>query len=129
MREESGAKVCWLIREGLDSEKALKALFGLPAVRFRVVDRDDPGQLLMPWDDLSDRRLARRSRLHVFATVAYRPLPDKRPDWFNTHTMDGLEFLGENSFRRSTLVSTRRARTKARFVGIENRRRKLLCIP
>ena len=40
VREAKGAKVCWLIREGLDSEKALKALFGLPAVRFRVVDLD-----------------------------------------------------------------------------------------
>ena len=95
MREQAGAKVCWLIREGLDSEKALQALFGLPAVRFRVVDRDDPGHLLLPWEDPSDRRLARRARLQVFGTVAYRPLPDKRPDWFNTHTMDGLAFLGQ----------------------------------
>jgi hypothetical protein len=33
--------------------------------------------------------------LQVFGTVAYRPQPEKRPDWFNTHTMDGLEFLDE----------------------------------
>jgi hypothetical protein len=33
MREEAGAKVCWLIREGLDSEKALKALRLIQAVR------------------------------------------------------------------------------------------------
>jgi len=50
VREATGAEVCWLIREGLDSEKALKALFGLPAVRFRVIDRDDPGRLLAPWE-------------------------------------------------------------------------------
>jgi hypothetical protein len=95
VREAKGAKVCWLIREGLDTEKALKALFGLPAVRFRVVDRDHPGHLLTPWEDPTDRRLARRARLQVFGTVAYRPLPDKRPDWFNTHAMDGLEFFKE----------------------------------
>lgn len=95
VREEAGAKVCWLIREGLDSEKALKALFGLPAVRFRVVDRDDPGQLLMPWEDPSDRRLARRARLQVFGTVAYLRRSDRQLHSFNTHTMDGLEFLDE----------------------------------
>ncbi len=48
VRKARGAKVCWLIRGGLDTEKALKALFGLPAVRFRVVDRADSGRLLSP---------------------------------------------------------------------------------
>jgi hypothetical protein len=97
-REATGAKVCWLIREGLDSEKALKALFGLPAVRFRVVDRASSGRLVNPWDDPGDRELARRARLEVFATIAYRS--DKRSDrktldasWFRTGTMDGFEFL------------------------------------
>jgi hypothetical protein len=102
VREAKGAKVCWLIREGLDSEKALKALFGLPAVRFRVIDRDEPGRLVTPWDDPGDRDLAHRARLEVFATVAHAPRADKRPDagmplgtWFRTGTMDGFEFLEE----------------------------------
>lgn len=69
VREAKGVKVCWLIREGLDSEKAVKALFGLPAVRFGVVDRNDPGRLLSPWDQPADRDLATRARLEVFGTA------------------------------------------------------------
>jgi len=52
VREAKGAKVCWLIREGLDSEKALKALFGLPAVRFRVVG--PPGYSVMDLKTIED---------------------------------------------------------------------------
>jgi len=101
-REAKGAKVCWLIREGVDSEKARKALFGLPAVRFRVVDKDDSGRLLAPWDHPTERDLARRARLEVFATVAHALPVERRPDavtpgapWFRTGTMDGLQFLDE----------------------------------
>jgi hypothetical protein len=99
-REAKGLQVCWLIRDGLDSEKALKALFGLPAVRFRVVDRDEPGRLLTPWDDVTDRDLARRAWLEVFATIAHAPRADKRAampvgTWFRTGTMDGFAFLDE----------------------------------
>lgn len=102
VRTGKGVKVCWLIREGLDTDKARKALFGLPAVRFRVVDRDDRGRLLTPWDDPGDRGVARRARLEVFGTVAYALPADKRSDpvtlggtWFRTHTMDGFEFFKE----------------------------------
>jgi hypothetical protein len=101
-REAKGMHVCWLIREGVDREKALKALFGLPAVRFRVVDVVDRGRLLAPWDEPSDRGLARRARLEVFGTVAYVPRAGKRVDpsssevsWFKTHTIDGFQFLDE----------------------------------
>jgi hypothetical protein len=100
-REAKGAKVCWLIREGLDSEKTLKALFGLPAVRFRVVDKLDPGRLLAPWQHPSERDLARRARLEVFATIAHAlPAQRRHPamgraTWFRTGTMDGLQFLEE----------------------------------
>jgi hypothetical protein len=80
VREDRGAKVCWLIREDLDSEKALKALFGLPAVRFRVIDRANSGRLLTPWDHPRDRDLARRARLEVFATMAHAPRADRRAD-------------------------------------------------
>jgi hypothetical protein len=95
-------KVCWLIREGVDTEKALKALFGLPAVRFRVVDVADRGRLLAPWDEPNDRNLARRARLEVFATIAHLLRAEKRADpvasgapEFQSHTMDGLQFLDE----------------------------------
>jgi hypothetical protein len=96
-REGQGMKVCWLIREGLDTEKALKALFGLPAVRFRVVDAAEPGRLLAPWDGPGDRDAARRARVQVFGTIAYRA--GKRANaavtdapWFRTGMMDGLQF-------------------------------------
>jgi hypothetical protein len=102
VREAKGAKVCWLIREGLDTDKALKALVGLPAVRFRVVDRADSGRLLTPWDHPGDRDLAHRARLEVFGTIAYPTRADERPDpatpggrWFRTGTMDGFQFLEE----------------------------------
>ncbi len=102
IREDTGANVCWLIREGLDSEKAVKALFGLPAVRFRIVDKDDQGRLLAPWDHPGERYLARRARLEVFATVAHALPEERRPNsakqggsWFRTGTMDGLQFLDE----------------------------------
>lgn len=102
VREAKGAKVCWLIREGLDSEKAVRALFGLPAVRFRVVDWASPGRLLTPWDHPGDRDLIRRARLEMFATIAHAPRAEKRADpamplgtWFRTGTMDGFEFLDE----------------------------------
>ena len=125
-REAKGSQVCWLIREGLDTEKALKALFGLPAVRFRVIDRDDLGRLSRRGTTPGDRRLARRARLQIFGTVAYRPLPDKRPDWFNTHkdqkylgvskmrsSTPGLTFLGDE-VRSSTTSGERRRKRPAR---------------
>lgn len=102
VREAKGVKVCWLIREGLDTEKAVKALFGLPAVRFRVVDRDDLGRLVAPWDHPDDRDLAQRARLQVFGTVAHGVRADQPPDagmpgapWLRTGTMDGFQFLVE----------------------------------
>lgn len=102
VREATGAKVCWLIREGLDSEKALNALFGLPAVRFRVVDRDDSGRLVAPWNHPTDHDLAHRARLQVFGTIAHTPRAGRRPDpatsgatWFRTGSMDGFKFLEE----------------------------------
>ncbi|MDQ2883712.1 MAG: hypothetical protein M3Y48_21780 [Actinomycetota bacterium] len=101
-REAKDAKVCWLIREGLDTDKALNALFDLPAVRFRVVDLADPGRLLTPWDDPTDRDLARRARLEFFGTIAHVLPVERRPDpaapgatWFRTGTMNGFQFLEE----------------------------------
>jgi hypothetical protein len=77
-------------------------LFGLPAVRFRVVNRANAGRLLTPWDHPSDRDVAHRAQLEVFAIIARAPRADKRSDpatpgatWFQTGTMDGFQFLEE----------------------------------
>lgn len=73
----------------------------MPAVRFRVIDKDNPkGRLLAPWDHPGDRDLARRARLQVFGTVAYPPRADTQDNgaapgsgWFGTGSMDGYRFL------------------------------------
>ncbi len=55
-RQDKGAQVCWLIRYGLNDPKTTKALFGLPAVRFRVIDPSDTERRpCAPWDAPSDR--------------------------------------------------------------------------
>jgi hypothetical protein len=69
-REAKGTRVCWFIREGLDTEIVRKALFGLPAVRFRVVDGSKRGQLITPWDEPDDRELTKQAQLQVFGTIA-----------------------------------------------------------
>lgn len=102
-RQGRGNSVCWLIREGLDAPMMRKALFQLPAVRFRVIDQDNPkGRLLAPWDHPEDTDLARRARLQAFGTVARPPRENQRsgssasgPRWFRTGTMDGYQFLAE----------------------------------
>jgi len=102
-RQNRGTSVCWLIREGLDAPAARHALFQLPAVRFRIIDQDNPkGRLLAPWDHPDDTGLARRACLQVFGTVAHPPRENQRPGspasgprWFRTGTMDGYQFLAE----------------------------------
>ena len=94
-REAKGAKVCWLIREGLDTEKARKALFGLPAVRFRVVDGSERGRLITPWNHPDKYELAEQARLQVFGTVAYLEKDAHGKLSFRTRTMDGATFLAE----------------------------------
>ncbi len=91
-REAKGARVCWFIREGLDTEKARKALFGLPAVRFRVVDTSEPGRPITPWDDPEQ---AEQPRLQVFGTIAYLQREPTGQLSFRTRTMDGSPFLTE----------------------------------
>jgi len=94
-REAKGARVCWLIREGLDTETVRRALFGLPAVRFRVVDSSDPGQITTPWNDPDNRELTRRARLQVFGTVASLERSRTGELSFRTSTVDGTNFLDE----------------------------------
>jgi hypothetical protein len=101
-RTAKDAKVCWFIRDGLDSEVARKALFGLPAVRFRVVQADNskPRRPVAPWEDSDDRELAAQAVVEVFGTVASPALPQERPSaakrgWFRTQPMDAVQFLTE----------------------------------
>jgi hypothetical protein len=97
-RIAKGARVCWLIREGLDTEKARKALFGLPAVRFRVLDGDERGRPAAPWDEPDNHELSEQAHLQVFGTVAYLERDDTGKTGtlsFRTRTMDATSFLEE----------------------------------
>ncbi|MBO0782969.1 MAG: hypothetical protein J2P37_29495 [Ktedonobacteraceae bacterium] len=96
-REGKGAKVCWLIREGLDTEQARKALFGLPAVRFRVVDEANPAQLVTPWTEPDNHLPSEHARVQVFGTVAYlkRYRRSKKLPAFETRTVAGPVFFDE----------------------------------
>src|SRR4051812_20013795 len=92
-REAKGTRVCWFIREGLDTETARKALFGLPAVRFRVVDESD--RLLAPWNEPDNQELTDRARLKLFGTIAYLERSRTGELSFRTRTMAGETFLAE----------------------------------
>lgn len=71
-RRTLGADMYWLIRDALNTPDVRKVLFGLPAVRFRVIDKVNH-RPLTPWDRPDDRDLARRARLEVWGTVAFAP--------------------------------------------------------
>jgi hypothetical protein len=94
-RESKGAHVCWFIREGLDTEKARRALFGLPAVRFRVVDTTEPGRPITPWNDPDNHEFTEQAQLQVFGTIAYLERSRTGELLFRTRTIDGTTFLGE----------------------------------
>ncbi len=94
-REAKGAHVCWFIREGLDTEKARKALFGLPAVRFRVVDDSEQGRPITPWHEPDNGELTQQARLQVFGTIAYLERFRTGELSFRTRTMDGTDFLAD----------------------------------
>jgi hypothetical protein len=94
-RESKGARVCWFIREGLDTEKARKALFGLPAVRFRVVDDSEPGRPVTPWNEPDNQESLEQIRLQVFATIAHLERSRTGELSFRTRTIDGTTFLDE----------------------------------
>ncbi len=95
-REAKGARVCWFIREGLDTEKARKALFGLPAVRFRIVDLTEPGRLITPWGSPEGHQRPEDVHLQVFGTIAHLEKNNRTGNLsFRTRTMDGTDFLAE----------------------------------
>jgi hypothetical protein len=94
-REAKGARVCWFIREGLDTETVRKALFGLPAVRFRITDLSEPGRIITPWNDPDNQELTHKARLQVFGTVASLERSRTGELSFRTSTVDGAKFLEE----------------------------------
>jgi hypothetical protein len=94
-REAKGAQVCWFIREGLDTETARKALFGLPAARFRVVDRSDPGRPITPWNEPDNTELTEQAGLQIFGTIAHLERALTGEVSFRTRTIDGETFLAE----------------------------------
>jgi hypothetical protein len=94
-REGKGARVCWFIREGLDTEKTRRAVFGLPAVRFRVMDPSRQGRLATPWTEPDERGLPEHAQLQVFGTVAHLERSRSGELSFRTKTMDGAGFLDE----------------------------------
>jgi hypothetical protein len=94
-REAKGARVCWLLREGLDTETARKALFGLPAVRFRVVDQNEQGRPITPWNEPDNTEATEQARLQVFGTIAHLERSGTGQLSFRTRTIDGETFLAE----------------------------------
>lgn len=100
-RQAKRGQVCWWIVEGPDTKALTRALFSLPAVRFRVIDKDRAHRgPLAPWLDPNNRDTAFRARLQVFGTIAHPPIRDKRAEYSNTHStwfrtgpMDGYLFL------------------------------------
>src|SRR3954468_11412217 len=94
-REAKGAHVCWFIREGLDTEIVRKALFGLPAVRFRVVDGSDQSRPITPWNEPGNTELIKQTSLQLFGTVAQLERSRMGELSFRTRTTDGETFLVE----------------------------------
>src|SRR4051794_16978817 len=94
-REAKGAHVCWFIREGLDTEKARKALFGLPAVRFRIVDRSEQSRPITPWNEPDNTELIKQTSLQLFGTIAQLERSRTSELSFRTRTLDGETFLAE----------------------------------
>ena len=95
-RESRGARVCWLIRYGLNTPSANEALAMAQAVRFRVVD--DSRRVAQPWRDSPGSALADGAYIEVFMAVAARPRDWLRPGepWFRTGGyMDARQFLDE----------------------------------
>lgn len=95
-RKNQGARVCWLIRDGLNTPGADEALARAQAVRFRVVDGNR--RVAQPWGDPAGSVLADSPRIEVFMPIATRPRDWLKPGepWFRTDSyMDARQFLDE----------------------------------
>ncbi len=88
-RTDKGAKVLWLLTDDATSRKATEALFTLPAVRLKVVAKNDWSRQLSPWDDSRENAEA---RLIVWGTVATHRFPT---GGFRTAPMGAARFLKE----------------------------------
>ena len=79
---------------------AVRALFGLPAVRFRVTDNSEEGRPTTPWNEPDNQELTQQARLQVFGTIANLERSRTGELSFRTRTMDGSDFLAEILFGR-----------------------------
>ncbi len=114
VRESYGAKVCWLIRDGLNTPSAIEALARAQAVRFRVVDNNR--RVTQPWHDPPGSVLADRSHIEVFMAIVTRPrdndLLKPGEPWFRTGGyMNARQFLDE-------ILSGRRRPYDGRELGL-----------
>jgi len=95
-RQNHGARVCWLIRDSLNTPGASETLARGQAVRFRVVDGSR--RVAQPWHDTPGSVLADSPRIEVFMAIATRPDDWLKPGelWFRTHGyLDARQFLDE----------------------------------
>jgi hypothetical protein len=95
-RENRGARVCWLIRDSLNTPSANEALARAQAVRFRVVD--DSRRLVQPWCDSPGNVMAYSPHIEVFMAIAAPPRDWLKPGepWFRTDGyMNARQFLDE----------------------------------
>jgi hypothetical protein len=70
-RRDRGARVCWLIRDGLGAAGAREALARAQAVRFRVIG--EGRRIAQPWLDPPGSVVDAGARIEVFGGIAARP--------------------------------------------------------
>jgi hypothetical protein len=95
-RESRGAKVCWLIRDSLNTASANETLTRAQAVRFQVIDGSR--RVAQPWRDSPGGVVSDSPCVVVFGTIAAPPRDLLRPGerWFRIDGyMDARQFLDE----------------------------------
>jgi hypothetical protein len=97
-RENHGAKVCWLIRDSLNTPSANEALTRAQAVRFQVIDGSR--RVAQPWCDSASSVVSGTLRVMVFGTIAAAPRPQdllrRGEAWFRMDGyLDAQQFLDE----------------------------------
>ena len=95
-RESRGARVCWLIRDGLNTPSANGGGGRAQAVRFRVID--DRRRVAQPWRDPHGSVRADSAHIEVFMAIAARPRDWLKPGepWFRADGhMNVRQFLDE----------------------------------
>ncbi len=95
-RKNHGAKVCWLIRDSLNTPSANEALTRAQAVRFQVIDGSR--RVAQPWRDSPSGVVSDTPRVVVFGTIAAPPrdLLRRGEAWFRIDGyLDAQRFLDE----------------------------------